>query len=53
MAIATANVTRHYNIGLTDKQKDFIGLAIAVGSIYAPKIMAIRARKIEERKQEQ
>ena len=43
LAEATANVSKHYNLSLTEKQRDILAFAFCAGSIYAPRI--VQARK--------
>lgn len=44
LASAIANVSRHYNFGASQKTLDWGNLMIALGVIYAPRVMMIRMR---------
>lgn len=49
LAEASALVARHYNVEVAAKTTDWINLAIVAGSIYAPRIVAMRMRATENR----
>lgn len=45
LAEATGKVARHYNIpGFDEKTQDWINLAICIGGLYGPRVVAYRLR---------
>jgi hypothetical protein len=50
LAQATANVSRHYDVAMAAKTVDWINFSMVAGMIYGTRIVAIRNRRMEERK---
>lgn len=50
MALAYANVARHYNWAMSEKTMDWANFTMCIGAIYGSKFMAIKARKSTEPK---
>lgn len=45
MASAANNVARHYDMGATQKQLDWINLVMTLGGVYAPRMMMAKREK--------
>jgi len=52
LAMAAANVARHYDVRASEKVMDWANLAFAMGAIYGPRIAVMKMRKREEKKKE-
>lgn len=51
LAEASSNVLRHYDIGATQKAFDWAHLAIAIGTVYGSRIIAIQFRRKAEKEE--
>lgn len=45
LAVCTANVARHYDLGQTEKAMDWTSLFIALGAVYGTRVIAISIKK--------
>lgn len=50
LAESTTNVMRHYNIGMTEKQRDLAAFAFCAGTIYAPRLYALKQEHKDKKK---
>ena len=50
LAIAAGNVARHYDLGASQKTLDWMALAVALGSIYGTRAVAIYMNRKEQPK---
>jgi hypothetical protein len=52
LAQASANVLAQFDIAPDPKTQAIIGLLMACGAVYGPRVVVIRTRKSQERKEE-
>jgi hypothetical protein len=51
LSVASANVARHYDVGASQVMLDWTALAMCIGAIYGPRIIAIRINNAVRRPQ--